>query len=117
MSGLILLVTCIVFSAGASIFLKLGAASIPGRIDALSLLQNPMIWAGGFLYGFAFIGYIYVLRLVPLSLAQPVITAGVSIVTAFIASIFFREQILPLNWTGILIVCLGIFFLFSGRSG
>jgi multidrug transporter EmrE-like cation transporter len=117
MRGLILLVTCILFSAGASVFLKLGAASFSGRIDALSLLKNPMVWAGGFFYGFAFIGYIYVLRVIPLSLAQPVITAGVSLITAVIASIFFREQLLLLNWTGILLVCVGIFFLFSGRSG
>jgi multidrug transporter EmrE-like cation transporter len=117
MSGLILLLTCILFSAGASLFLKLGAASISGRIDALSLVQNPLIWVGGFLYGFAFLGYIYVLRLIPLSLAQPVITAGVSLITAFIAVVFFREQILPLNWIGLLLICVGIFFLFTGRSG
>jgi multidrug transporter EmrE-like cation transporter len=117
MSGIILLLACILFSAGASIFLKLGATSISGRIDAFSLLQNPLIWVGGFLYGVAFLGYIYVLKLVPLSLAQPVITAGVSLVTAFIAFVFLREQILPLNWTGLLLICVGIFFLFSGRSG
>ncbi len=117
MSGLILLTACILFSAGASVFLKFGAESISGRINVLSLLQNPMIWIGGFFYAIAFLGYIYVLRSVPLSLAQPVITAGVSLVTALIATIFLHEQMLPLNWTGLLLVCLGIFFLFSGRLG
>ena len=117
MNGLILLAACIVFSAGASVFLKLGITSITGQLAFLSLFQSPMIWVGGFFYSAAFLGYIYVLRLVPLSLAQPVITAGVSLVTALIASLFLREQMLPLNWAGLLLMCVGIFFLFFGRVG
>lgn len=116
MNGLILLAVCILFSAGASIFLKLGATSFIEQVEFLSLIKNPMIWIGGMCYSAAFLGYIFVLRIVPLSLAQPVITAGVSLVTAFVALIFFREQILPLNWIGLLLVCLGIVFLFWGRG-
>jgi len=115
MSGPILLVICILLSAGASVFLKLGTTS--GQLDMLSLFQNPMIWIGGLCYSAAFLGYIYVLRLVPLSLAQPVITAGVSLVTALIATSLLREQMLALNWAGLLLICLGIFFLFFGRIG
>jgi multidrug transporter EmrE-like cation transporter len=71
-----------------------------------------MIWIGAVFYSAAFLGYIYVLRLVPLSLAHPVITAGVSAVTALVAVMFFREQMLLANWIGLTLICAGIFFLF-----
>lgn len=116
MSGSILLLACVVFSASASIFLKLGTSSLTGQLEFLPLVRNPMIWIGGICYSAAFLGYIYVLRFVPLSLAQPVITAGVSLVTALIAVFFFREQMLPLNWAGLSLVCFGLFFLFFGRN-
>lgn len=117
MNGFILLAACILFSAGASFFLKLGALSNYGQLDILSLFRNPMIWIGGICYSAAFLGYIYVLRFVPLSLAQPVITAGVSLITALIATLFLREQMFFLNWVGLLLMCFGIFFLFFGRTG
>jgi multidrug transporter EmrE-like cation transporter len=49
-------------------------------------------------------------------LAQPVITAGVSAVTAIVAVMFFREQMLLTNWFGLVLICTGIFFLFLGRA-
>ena len=75
-----------------------------------------MIWIGGVFYSVAFLGYIYVLKVVPLSLAQPVITAGVSAVTAVVAVMFFKEQMLLSNWLGLTLICAGIFFLFWGRA-
>lgn len=75
-----------------------------------------MIWIGGLFYAAAFLGYIYALRVVPLSLVQPVITAGVSAVTALVAVIFFREQMLLTNWAGLALICTGIFCLFYGRA-
>lgn len=109
----LLLLGCILMSAAASIFLKLGATALGGNI--LSLLNNPMIWFGGFCYAAAFLGYIYVLRIVPLSLAQPVITVGVSVVTVFVAAIFLRETVALLNWVGLCFIAVGIFLLFWGR--
>jgi len=111
-----LLAACILFSAGASVTLKLGITSIVGQLSIISLLKSPMIWFGGICYSAAFLGYIYVLRLVPLSLAQPVITAGVSIATALVATLFLRERMLPLNWAGLLLMCLGIFWLFGNLN-
>ncbi len=111
-----LLTLCVLFSAAASIFLKMGASTLTGTLSFSALISNPMIWIGGFCYAAAFFGYIYVLRVVPLSLAQPVITAGVSAVTAFVAVILFREPIAFINWIGFLLICLGIFLLFQGRT-
>ncbi len=116
MSGIVLLLGCILCSAAASIFLKMGASGLAGSFSLAALISNPMIWIGGVFYATAFLGYIYVLRIVPLSLAQPVITVGVSAVAVLFAVVFFREPILLANWIGLILICLGIFFLFLGRT-
>jgi multidrug transporter EmrE-like cation transporter len=105
----------VVFSAAASVFLKIGVGAIQGGVTISAIISNPMIWVGGAFYASAFLGYIYVLRVVPLSLAQPVITSGVSALTALAALLFFREQIGMVNWFGMLLVFIGISLLFWGR--
>ena len=116
MIGFILLALCVFFSALASIFLKIGVSALAQPFSFFALVSNPMIWIGGVFYSVAFLGYIYVLKVVPLSLAQPVITAGVSAVTAVVAVMFFKEQMLLSNWLGLTLICAGIFFLFWGRA-
>lgn len=116
MNALFLLALCILSSASASFFLKLGTNSLSEPLNLISVISNSMLWLGGLCYGAALIGYVYLLRLLPLSLAQPAITAGVSIVTALAAVLFLREQMASVNWAGLLMVCFGIFLLFFGRS-
>lgn len=115
MNALLTLSVCILFSAGASVFLKLGVMELNETINFSSIIRNPMIWTGSFCYFSAFLGYIYLLRLIPLSLAQPVITAGVSIVTTLIAVMYIKESMSFINWSGLLLICSGIFLLFLGR--
>lgn len=110
----LLLLGCILMSAAASIFLKMGATTVSG-INFIAIITNPMIWLGGFCYAAAFLGYIYVLRIVPLSLAQPVITVGVSVVTVLVAAIFLRETVALVNWMGLGLIAVGIFLLFWGK--
>lgn len=116
MNGVILLIGCILLSALASIFLKIGASALNDQFNFSNLVTNHMIWIGGAFYSAAFIGYIYALRIVPLSLAQPVITVGVSVVTILAATLLFREQMAVSNWLGFAFICLGIFLLFWGRT-
>jgi multidrug transporter EmrE-like cation transporter len=59
--------------------------------------------------------YALALQKVPLSLAQPVITGGASVVTAVLAAIVLRETMGLVNWFGLLLVCSGIYLLFLGR--
>jgi drug/metabolite transporter (DMT)-like permease len=115
LSGLLLLLLCVVFSAAASVFLKIGVEAIQDTVTISAVIYNPMIWVGGVFYASAFFGYIYVLRLVPLSLAQPVITCGVSALTVLAALLLFREQIAMVNWIGMLLVFVGLSLLFWGR--
>ena len=103
-------------SALASIFLKIGATSLAETINISALLSNSNIWIGAFFYSATFLVYIYVLKVAPLSLAQPVITAGASVVTALAAMVLFRESMTLVNWGGLTLICVGIFFLFFGRT-
>jgi small multidrug resistance pump len=116
LSSFILLVLCVLLNAAASIFLKMGASTLTATLSFFSLVSNPTILIGAVFYAASFIGYIHVLRLVPLSLVQPVLTAGVSAVTVIIAVMFFKEQMLLSNWFGLILICTGIFFLFWGRT-
>jgi multidrug transporter EmrE-like cation transporter len=113
MSGAAILVLCVLLSTGASYFLKLGAmGAAPG---VLGFVMNPMIWLGGLCYAATFAGYAIVLQKVPLSLAQPVITAGVSVLTAVLSVVFLKEVMSSANWAGLLLVCAGIYLLFLGK--
>ena len=116
MNGLFVLFAVIAFSTGASYFLKLGVVSINGNLNLSGILSNWLIWIGSLCYASAFIGYILLLRTMPLSLAQPAITAGVSIITALLAIYFLKEQMALINWVGLSMVCTGVFFLFVGRT-
>jgi multidrug transporter EmrE-like cation transporter len=80
------------------------------------LVTNQMILAGGIFYALSFFAYIFALRFLPLSLAQPVITAGVSAITVISAAIFFHEALSLANWIGLVTICVGIFLLFYGRT-
>lgn len=115
MSGPLLLLLCVALSAGASYFLKLGAISLAGREGLWAMATQPMILLGGVCYAAAFVGYILVLQKVQLSLAQPVITAGVSVVTAILSTLVLKEVMSPVNWLGLTLVCGGLYFLFVGR--
>ena len=115
MQGMLLLVFCTLSSAIASIFLKQSSQSISGEFSLFDLASNLYVWLGGIAYVAVFFGYVYVLRTVPLSLVQPTITAGASVLSVLAAVWFFKEAMSTLNWAGLLLVCMGIFMLFLGR--
>lgn len=105
-----------ILSAVGSFFLKIGTSTSTENLNFFSLVGNQTIWIGAIFYAAAFLGYVYVLRLVPLSLAQPILTAGVSAVTALFAVIVLRETMATVNWIGLALICLGVSFLFCGRT-
>ena len=115
MHGMLLLALVTAFSVIASVFLKHASRSLSGELSIVELATNGSVWLGGLAYAAAFFGYVYTLRTIPLSLVQPTITAGASVLTALIAVWFFRESMSALNWIGLVLVCGGIFLLFLGR--
>ena len=110
MQNLLPLFLCAVFSALASFFLKIGAQSLTGSITIQGMLSNAMI------YVTAFMAYVFVLRGTPLTLAQPIITAGASLLTVILATLFLKESMNLINMLGLMSVILGVFLLFSGRG-
>ena len=116
MNGSTLLLTCLLLSAAASYFLKLGAMSEFGKGDLVAIAMNPMTVLGAICYAATFGLYALALQKVPLSLAQPVITGGASVVTAMLSVMLLKESMGITNWLGLLLVCAGVYFLFYGRT-
>jgi drug/metabolite transporter (DMT)-like permease len=93
-------------SVGANILLKQGAGEIAGAADIWGWL-GPKIIAGGACFAVAFGLYVWVLRHVPLNVAQSLFTFQfVGVILA--AALFLGEPISPLRWFGIGVITLGI---------
>lgn len=116
MNAIVLLLLCVLFSAGASYLLKISAVDVGGWDSLLAAATNPMIILGGLCYAMAFVTYIVVLQKMQLSLAQPVITAGVSVVTVVLSTVLLKEAMSSFNWLGLALVCGGIYLLFMDRA-
>ena len=115
MSGPILLSLCVVLSAAASYLLKLGATMHSGGNSLIAMGCHPYTVLGGVCYAATFALYAVALQKVPLSLAQPVITGGASVVTAVVSVWLLRESMEVVNWLGLVLVCLGIYLLFLDK--
>ena len=116
MNGAALLLLRVLFSAGASWFLKIGAVGVIGRDNLLAMATNPMIMLGGLCYVLAFVSYVIVLQKVQLSLAQPVITAGASVITVVVSTLLLKEVMSSANWLGLILICGGVYLMFMGRA-
>lgn len=115
MNGTMLLLLCVLFSAAASYSLKLGATSEAESGGLLAIALQPLTLLGGVCYAATFVLYAIALQKVPLSLAQPVITGGASVVTALVSVWVLKESMGAFNWLGLALVCLGVYLLFLGK--
>ncbi len=116
MNNYIPLLVCVIFSSLASILLKHGATNIVHLHRIENIIANKFIWLGAAFYALTFISYIIALRVIPLSIAQPVITTGASVIAVLAAVILYNETMLIANWIGIALICSGLFLLFYGHS-
>jgi small multidrug resistance pump len=114
-NGPMLLLSCLLLSAAASYFLKLGAVAEIGKANLMAIATHPMTLLGALCYVATFALYALALQKVPLSLAQPVITVGASVVTAVLSVMLLKESMGPANWLGLMLVCAGVYLLFNGR--
>ena len=76
----------------------------------LKIAANPFIAIGFGCYLVSVIVWLMVLSRVEVSYAYPLLSVGY-IVTAFAGQIFFNESIGILRWTGIIIICLGVYLI------
>lgn len=111
MSWLILVVS-IGANAGASMLIKVGMGQLPAVGDRLrAAALNPWLWVGVILYGVAFLTYALALRIFPLNLAHPVLTAG-SIAFVSAGSVVFFGEAMPLSAIfGLILIVLGVTFI------
>jgi multidrug transporter EmrE-like cation transporter len=110
------LLVCILLSAAASYLLKLGATTEEiGKTGIFELATNRMTILGAVCYVATFGFYALALQKVPLSLAQPVITGGASLVTAVVSIIYLQETLGAVNWLGLILISAGLYMLFHGR--
>lgn len=115
MNGPLLLLVCVIFTTAASYSLKLAALAEPGRGGLVALATNPLTIIGALCYVATFAVYAIALQKVPLSLAQPVITGGASVVTALLSVLLLKEFMGIINWIGLMLVCVGVYLMFVGR--
>ena len=113
-----LIVFGVLLNALAQIALKQGMRVIgPFSFSVENILPilikisvNPFIIAGLACYAVSVIVWLMVLSRVEVSFAYPLLSIGY-IVTAFAGYLFFNENMGYVRWTGVLIICLGVYLI------
>lgn len=93
-------------TVAANLMLKLGASAFPAERMVLGILGWKSV-AGLALFGCAGLLYAFLLRSVPLNLAQ-VFAASQFVGVIIAACIVLGEPISPVRWLGIACICFGI---------
>ena len=113
-----LIVFGVMLNAAAQLALKQGMRSIGyfdfrlencGRV-LLAVAVNPYVLAGLACYIFSVVVWLLVLSRVEVSYAYPLLSIGY-IVTAFAGWFLFDESIGITRWSGIIVICLGVWLI------
>lgn len=96
----------------SEIFLKLGARNTAAFTQSwnwtgITGLLSPWTWLGIVCLILSLVSWLYVLRLIPLSVAFPLSNA-VHVFVPFASWIFLGEMIAPKRWWGITLVLIGL---------
>ncbi len=99
----------------SELFLRRGALTVAASSGlakwlGIAALGSWWIWLGILTYILSFISWIHVLRLLPLSIAFPIINV-VHVLIPIGAWLFLHERISPQRWLGIAIVLCGILLM------
>ena len=88
--------------------LQLEATAVPAII--LKMATSPYVIGGLFVYGIGTFFWLIVLNRVPLSFSYPFISLGI-VLGLVSAWGIFHENIPPVRWVGMLVVCVGVFIV------
>ncbi len=112
--GLILI--CVTLGAAGQLCLSKGVRGHPlgSLLQILGAFRSPYVLLGFLLYGLSSLLWLAVLSRADLSFAYPLISVSY-LITVLGAALLFREEVSPLRWAGVLLICLGIALLV--RSG
>ena len=113
-----LIVFGVLLNAAAQLALKQGMRNI-GHFDfrlenagqvALAVASSPFVITGLACYVISVVVWLLVLSRVEVSYAYPLLSIGY-IVTAFAGRFFFHEAMGVTRWSGILVICFGVWLI------
>lgn len=120
-SGLLIVAT-VVTAVGGQLLLKAGMKQV-GEVNVADLAQlrhlivevltRPAVVVGLVLYALSAVCWLGVLSRLDLSYAYPIVSVSYALVP-LLAWMFLNEQIPPLRWLGIVIVCIGVIVISRG---
>ncbi|MDR2766393.1 MAG: EamA family transporter [Holosporaceae bacterium] len=108
---ILLILMQVTINSAAQVALKKGVATVnfgqPLWPLALSLLTNPYIFGGAFIFVVAFLLWLYLLSLFDLSFLYPASSLGF-VITSVAGWLFFAEAITWSRGVGIVLILLGV---------
>ncbi len=117
--GYLLLVLALSLNAAANVLMKLGADQLPAWGDpgmVKSLLGNPYLITGVFLFALNVAFYVSALTRLNLSVAYPVMMAGGVLVVLCISILLLREPFTMLQLVGSACLVSGIVLVTAGAT-
>jgi drug/metabolite transporter (DMT)-like permease len=88
--------------------LQLSASAVPSLLWRMA--TSPYVIGGLFVYGTGTFFWLIFISRVPLSYSYPFVSLGI-VLGLFSAWAIFHESIPPMRWIGMLVICLGVFFV------
>jgi len=118
-----LIITGVLLNTGAQLFIKNGMRHIGAFSFTLNnifsvgvkVAANPSIFGGFICYAVSIVIWLMVLSRVDVSYAYPLLSIGY-IVAAFAGKILFGETIDFMRWSGILVICIGVYLIAKSSS-
>ena len=107
--AIIYLIGAFVMNASANVLLKIAASKgvvLSGGFSHI-LWENRFIFISLCLFGLNLVLYFLALRLVPISVAYPIMI-GMTFVITVSVSLFLGEHISALHWTGLALILAGL---------
>ncbi len=113
-----LILSGVLLNAMAQLSLKQGMRQV-GHFDfrwenfvpiGLGVASNPFVLAGLVCYVVSVGVWLLVLSRVEVSFAYPLLSVGY-IVTAFAGRYLFQEALGPMRWSGIIVICIGVWLI------
>jgi drug/metabolite transporter (DMT)-like permease len=106
---------CTLFTSFGQYFLKRGIQNSSFSLSLSAIGIHPMLVIGCILYGLGAVTLILILKHADLSLAYPFISLSF-IWVALLSMLFLGETIKGVQWAGIFIIILGVYFVGKGGS-
>ncbi len=118
MKQIALVLVTVTLNVMGQYFMKRGMSAVGVVSGDLSLLAgslakafvNPFVIAGVGAYGISSIFWLILLSRVELSYAYPALSLGYVLIT-LVSALALNEQVSPLRWTAVVVICLGVVLL------